>query len=240
MLEQTSAAQSASARRAAAWSVHLLTASGAIWGLLALHAIHGSRLRTALLCMATALLVDGLDGYLARRVDVAHVLPRLDGALLDNLVDYLNYVVVPAFLIQNASLLPRGTELVAAALICVASAFQFSQADAKTVDHSFKGFPSYWNFVAFYLLLLRPPPWLALASLFMLGALVFVPLLYVHPTRTRPLRRLTLSLTGLWGLALGALLLQYPAPQRWLAWASLLYPAYYGAVSLKLTLDSRS
>jgi phosphatidylcholine synthase len=203
--------------------------------LAALHAIHGSRERTALLCMAAALAIDGLDGFLARRVGVGQLLRRWDGALLDNITDYLNYVVVPAFFIQHAGLLPAGTEQPAAALICVGSALQFSQTDAKTQGHCFRGFPSCWNVVAFYLLVLRLHPWVALAWVVALCGLLFVPLLYPHPLRTRPLRGLTLSLTCLWALAMGTLLWQYPGGPRWLAWSSLSFPVYYALLGMQLS-----
>ena len=149
--------------RLAAYGVHLLTASGAVCGLLALQGIAGGRFKTALVWMAVAVVIDGVDGPLARSVGVSRVLPGIDGTLLDNVVDYLNYVVVPAFLIVEASLVPLRLEVVGGAAICLSSAFQFTRIDAKTPDHFFRGFPSYWNVLAFYLLVLRPDPRLNLA-----------------------------------------------------------------------------
>ena len=221
-------------RKIAAWAVHLLTASGAVWGLLALVAISDGRFKAALGWMVLAVVVDTLDGPLARRVQVARVLPSFDGPLLDNLIDYLNYVIVPAYLLYEASLLPAAFGLVGAAMICVASAFQFSQADAKTADHHFKGFPSYWNLLAFYLLVLRPGPWIGFVLVVVLCVLVFVPVRYIYPTRTREYRTLTLILTGVWAVSVLVLLLQYPDAKRWLAYGSLLYVVYYTGLSLKL------
>ena len=141
-------------RRVAAWAVHLLTASGVCWGLLALEAVYAGRFRFALGWLGVALAVDGIDGALARRLRVAEVAPEIDGALLDNLVDYLNYVFVPAVLIYRAGVLPGDLALPSAAAICTVSAFQFVHREAKTAD-AFRGFPSYWNVVAAYLLLLE-------------------------------------------------------------------------------------
>lgn len=221
------------AQYVAAWSVHLLTASGAVWGLLALDAIARARLKPALGWMALAVVVDGIDGVLARRARVKILLPSVDGSLLDNLVDFLNYVVVPAFLLYRAGLLPTRLALAGAAAICLASAFQFTHAEAKTADR-FRGFPSYWNVVVFYLLLLRPDPWIASGIVAVLCLLVFAPVTWVYPTRTRELRLLTIALTTAWAAAVGVLLWRYPDHPRWLAIASLVYIVYYVALSLWL------
>jgi phosphatidylcholine synthase len=222
------------AARMAAWSVHLLTTWGAVCGVMAIIAIGEGRVRAALVWMTVALLVDGVDGVLARRLRVAEILPTFDGTLLDNLVDYLNYAVVPAYLLAEASLVPRGLEPVSAAVICLASAYQFCQAEAKTADRFFKGFPSYWNVVVYYLLLLRLEPWAAFGVVVALAALAFVPLLYIYPSRTRPLRALTLSLTAIWSAALVVMLFLYPERQPWLIIVSLLYVVYYAGMSLYL------
>lgn len=221
------------ARRAAAISVHLLTAGGAVCGLLALEAIGEARLKAALGWMALAMAIDGLDGSLARRVGVTRAAPTVDGALLDNLVDYVNYVLVPAYLILEAGLLPAGLARAGAASICLASAFQFSNVEAKSAEHGFKGFPSYWNVVAFYLLFLRLPPWIALAVVAGLCLMVFAPLRFTYPSRAPKRRALNLTLVVLWGASLGGMLFWYPQPSRWLLHASLLYPAYYVGTSLK-------
>jgi phosphatidylcholine synthase len=221
------------AQYAAAWSVHLLTASGAVWGLLALDAIARARLKPALGWMALAVVVDGFDGVLARRARVRIVLPSVDGSLLDNVVDFLNYVVVPAFLLYRTGLLPSRLALAGAAAICLASAFQFTHAEAKAADR-FRGFPSYWNVVVFYLLLLRPDPWVASGVVAALCVLAFLPVTWVYPTRTRELRVPTLALTTAWAAAVGVLLWRYPDHSRWLAAASLVYVVYYLVLSLWL------
>jgi phosphatidylcholine synthase len=220
-------------RYLAAASVHLLTASGAVWGLLALDAIARARFKSALGWMALAVVVDGVDGALARRLRVEVLLPFVDGTLLDNLVDYLNYVVVPAFLLLRADLLPPSVALAGAAAICLASAYQFTHAEAKAADR-FRGFPSYWNVVVVYLLLLRPDPWLGAGLVAALCLLVFVPLTWVYPTRTVVWRGPTLALTVVWATMVGWSLWRYPDHPRWLVLASLAYAVYYAVLSLGL------
>jgi phosphatidylcholine synthase len=220
------------AARLLAWGVHGFTATGAVFGFLALAATAAGEWQAALLWMAATLAVDGFDGMLARWAAVQRVLPGFDGALLDNMVDYFTYVVVPAFFLYRAPVLPAGWNLVAAAAILLSSAFQFCRIDAKTEDHFFTGFPSYWNIVAFYLLFLEFPPAAAMAAVGGLCILVFVPFRYAYPSRTPTLRSLTLALTVLWGLLCLAALLSYPDGHRPLAWLSLLYLPYYLGVSV--------
>jgi phosphatidylcholine synthase len=215
-----------------AWSVHLFTAAGAVLGLLALAAIMRGEWRAALIWMAVAMAVDSADGTLARWAHVKQVLPHFDGALLDNMVDYLNYAVIPAFFLLAAGLLPAGWGLFGAAGIVLASGYQFCRTDAKTDDHYFTGFPSYWNVVVLYLLLLRFDAWLALAIVLFLCLMVFVPFRYVYPSRTRPFRALTLALSAAWGILCLVVMFQYPAPSTMLVWASLAYVPYYVGISV--------
>jgi len=221
--------------KTAAAAVHLLTASGAAWGVLALVGIADGRFGAALAWMLLALLVDSVDGTLARRFRVREVLPQIDGALLDNMVDYLNYAVVPAWFIYEAGLLPEGFGVAGAMVICLASAFQFSHAEAKTPDRLFRGFPSYWNVAVWYFLLLGLPPRANLAIVAVLVILVFVPVYFVYPSRTPAFRRTTLFLTGVWGLLLATLIARYPDHAPWPARLSLLYVAYYFLLSGSLT-----
>lgn len=223
--------------RALAWSVHLFTASGSVLGLLALIAIMQHRWLFAFACMAGAVFVDAADGTLARMWRVKQIIPNFDGAMLDNIIDYQNYVVVPALFLYEASLLPPELALAGAALIVLTSAYQFSQSDAKTDDHYFKGFPSYWNVVIFYLFLLDMNPWVNLAVIVLLGFLIFVPIKYVYPSRTAERQRLTIFLSLIWGGITLALLFQYPHQQKPLIWLSLLYILYYVGLSLYQTAN---
>lgn len=221
-------------RKAMAWSVHLFTAMGAVCGLMSIRAVFYEDWQQAFFWMGVAVFVDGMDGSLARLANVKEVLPDFDGTLLDNVIDYLNYVIVPALLVYWMELVPASMPLtpvdvsmVVAAVMSLSSAFQFCQAEAKTDDHYFKGFPSYWNIVVFYLAILHLDPWLNLVLILALCVLVFVPLRYIYPSRTFFLRKTTLVVTSLWGAVMLTILYQYPDPHPGLIWASLFYVAYY-------------
>lgn len=227
-------------RRALAWSVHLLTASGVVCCLLALEATYASQWRTALAWLVLSVMIDAVDGTFARLVNVKNVLPDFDGALLDNLIDFTNYVIVPALIIHRAQLLPANISFWMACAICLASAYQFCQNDAKTPDHYFKGFPSYWNIAALYLLSMHLSPQLNLAIVAALVLMVFVPIKYIYVTRTKPYHKITWPLTVVWAAMALAILWQLPAPNRMLVWFSMLYFLYYFFVSLYLTLRPRA
>ncbi|MDP1545480.1 MAG: CDP-alcohol phosphatidyltransferase family protein [Anaerolineales bacterium] len=219
-------------RVTAAWGVHLFTATGAIWGLLAILAIFEEDYRMMIVWMIVAMLVDGFDGMLARWADVKKYASGLDGALLDNILDYLNYVLVPVIFIVKTDYLPAPVKFFTACLILLTSAYQFTQTDAKTDDHHFKGFPSYWNVAALYMLLMNLPPWVNFGFLMLFNIMVFIPVKYIYPSRNNTLRGLTLVLTYLYG-AIGVWgLLQYPNHPQWFLWASLAYVIYYLALSL--------
>jgi phosphatidylcholine synthase len=221
-------------KKALAWSVHLFTATGAIWGFLTLLAIFDQNWRAAILWIIVAMFVDGFDGMLARWFHVKEYARGVDGALLDNIIDYLNYVVVAALiLIRAPKILPPGFEMVGAVTILLTSAYQFTQVDAKTDEQSFffKGFPSVWNFLVIYMMLLGLNPWINLTLLVICNVLVFVPVKYLYPSRNTRWRRLTLGLTYLYG-AMGVwALLQYPSVPQWVVWISLVYVAYYVLLS---------
>jgi phosphatidylcholine synthase len=221
-------------KKAIAWSVHLFTATGAIWGFLTLLAVFEENWRAAITWIILAMFVDGFDGMLARWFHVKEYARGVDGGLMDNIIDYLNYVVVAALiLIKAPNLMPSGLELVGAFSILLTSAYQFSQVDAKTDEQSFffKGFPSLWNFLVLYMMLLGLNPWLNFALLVLCNILVFVPVKYIYPSRNRRLRRLTLALTYLYG-AIGVWgLLQYPSVPQWIVWISLVYVVYYALLS---------
>jgi phosphatidylcholine synthase len=231
-----SSPDSASRRKLLAWGVHLLTASGAVLGLLATLAIFQDQWMQAIAWMVIAVVVDGMDGTLARLWQVRQTLPQFDGALLDNMIDYVNYVLVPALFLHEANLVPHSLALAGASSVLLASSYQFCQADAKTPDHFFLGFPSYWNVVVFYLFILGLSRWLNLIVIVVFCLLVFVPIKYVYPSRTSRYRRATLILTALWFVSGLVVFFQYPTPQRWLVWISLVYPVYYLGISLYLTL----
>ncbi|GJM42867.1 MAG: phosphatidylcholine synthase [Ardenticatenaceae bacterium] len=215
-----------------AWGVHLFTATGALWGLLAIMATVQHQWQAAFFWLGLAALVDSLDGTLARRFEVKGVLPGFDGALLDNIIDYQTYVIVPAIFLYEANLLPASTTIAGVAMVVLASAFQFCQADAKTDDHTFKGFPSYWNVVVFYLFMFNANPWINFWIITTLTILVFVPIKYLYPSRMVRFQKMTLALTFVWGMLCLIVWWQYPAFQAWMLWVSLLYLVYYIGLSL--------
>ena len=221
-------------RRAAAWAVHALTASSAAAGILAVLAAERGAARTALAWMAYTVAVDSIDGTLARAVEVKRVLPLVDGTRLDDIVDYFTYVIVPALFLLHLDLLPAGAAVAVACCPVLASAIGFSRADAKTADHFFTGFPSYWNIVAFYLWGLGWPPAVNAAVVVAFSIAVFVPISYVYPSRPRVLRTLTIALGLVWGASVLAVLARPGAPLRTVVLASLAFPIYYTLLSFAL------
>ena len=222
--------------RAGAAAVHVYTASGAVLAfLIVLAAIQGDAVQ-ALWLGLVALIIDGTDGALARRLRVSETLPWFDGRRLDDIVDYLTYVFAPVLLLWSGNYLPQGLAgMTLAALPLLASSYQFCRVDAKTEDHFFLGFPSYWNVVAFYAVVLGLGRLQVGAILLICSLLVFVPIRYVYPSRTATLRPLTVALTGIWALLYVMLLLSMPDPPGLLSTLSLLYLLYYLGLSLYLT-----
>ena len=221
-------------RRAAAWGVHLLTASSAPAGILSILAIERGDAATAFWWMAYTLAIDSFDGTLARAVGVKRVLPWFDGTRLDDIVDYFTYVIVPALFLLRMDLLPSGVAVPVALAPVLASAYGFCRTDAKTTDHYFTGFPSYWNIVVFYLYSLGWPRALNAALVVGFAVAVFVPIRYVYPSRTVTFRALTIALGLAWGATVLYLFTRLPAPPHGLVVASLAFPVYYLGLSLAL------
>jgi phosphatidylcholine synthase len=219
-----------------AWLVHLYTALGAVVGFFTILAIEQADFRSAFFLMAMAIVVDATDGTFARFAHVKEIVPWFDGALLDEIVDYLNYVIVPALFLLRGNLLPPQDALWLVALPLIASAYGFCQRDAKTADYFFLGFPSYWNIVAFYLYALQTPPWVNAFLILALSILVFVPIKYIYPSRSPRFRTPTNIFGALWGAALLYTIYRLEDPPRLLVLVSLLFPAYYTTVSLWLEI----
>ena len=226
-------------RRIAAWGVHLLTASSAPAGVLAILAAERRDAAAAMGWMAYTVTVDSIDGTLARAVGVKRVLPYFDGTRLDDLVDYFTYVVVPALFMLHLGLLPSRGAVPIALCPVLASAYGFCRTDAKTADHYFTGFPSYWNIVAFYLYTLGWPLEANAAIVVLLSIAVFVPIRYVYPSRTTTLRGLTVGLGIAWGAAVVYALAHLRAVPRMLVVVSLAFPVYYLGLSLALHARGR-
>lgn len=218
----------------AAWLVHAYTASGLILALLATRAVIDYDYRAAFFWLWLQVVIDATDGFLARRARVAERIPWFDGGKLDDAVDYLTYVFVPALFVWRAVLVPGAWTIWIAGAMLLASGYGFSRRDAKTADHFFTGFPSYWNVVVFYLLVAGLPSSVNAAVLLVLVVLVFVPIRYIYPSRT-PVLQLFTNLTGaIWAGLLLLMLWQYPAVSRSAMWVSLAFPVYYFALSFWL------
>ena len=217
-----------------AWLVHLYTALGAIVGFFSILAIEQGSFREAFFLMALTVVIDATDGTLARAARVKEVIPWFDGNLLDEIVDYLNFVIAPCFFLIHARLLPPQDSLWLAALPLLASAYGFCRTDAKTADNFFLGFPSYWNIVVFYLYVLQAPLWINAFLIIALSILVFAPLKFIYPSRSPRFRVQTNVLGALWGGVVLHMIYRLPQSDRALAFASLFFPAYYTALSLWL------
>jgi phosphatidylcholine synthase len=217
------------ASKAAAWSVHLFTACGAVLAVFALGEIDRGGFAPAAIYMLAALAIDSVDGTLARRARVAEMVPGIDGRRLDDMVDFLNYVVVPVVFMQQLGALAPASLAVVPVLT---SAYGFSQVDVKTDDDFFLGWPSYWNVVALYVWLLSLSPAATAAWVIALGALIFVPFRYIYPSKLRRLRAVTAAGGTLWvsGMAIIAILPDDSVRER-AAWISLVYPVWYVALS---------
>ena len=225
--------------RVIAWLVHLYTATGALFAFLAARAIIEFDYREAFFWLGVQIIVDATDGVLARALRVSERLPWFNGAKLDDIVDYLCYVFVPALFVWRAILVPEPWMFYVTGAMLLSSAYGFNRADAKSADHFFTGFPSYWNLVVFYMLVLRLPDVVNGVILLGLAGMVFVPIRYVYPSRTPVLRGLTTALGAIWGVLLGVMLWQYPAVSPPVLWASLVFPVYYFGLSLLLNIKPR-
>jgi phosphatidylcholine synthase len=214
--------------------VHVLTASGAVLAFLAVVDTFAGDYRRAFLWLAASTAVDSVDGALARAARVKELTPQIDGGRLDDIVDYLTFVFVPALVVGRAELVPAGWSVPVASAMLLSSGYGFSQVQAKTSDYFFTGFPSYWNIVVLYLFVLGLAPAANAAVLVGLAVLVFVPIGYVYPSRTPTLRTLTLVLGTSWAMATVAMIWTLPQPPRWLVLATLVFPAYYAVLSLAL------
>jgi len=222
---------------AAAWLVHLYTASGFVLAFLAAQSAIDHDFRSAFVYLSVQVFVDATDGVLARAVRVSERLPWFSGSKLDDLVDYLTYVFVPALIVLRGLLVVDPfTQIVPAAML-LSSGYGFSNASAKTSDHFFTGFPSYWNIVVLYLFLLDLSPDVNAAILLAFAVMVFVPIRYIYPSRTKVWPIATNVLGAVWAVAMLVVLWQYPQVSQPLVIASLAYPVYYFVLSFVVHLQ---
>lgn len=222
-------------RKLLAWCVHLFTASGVIAGLLALAAIVDHDFRAAFLWLFIAVLIDTVDGTLARMVQVKQVLPNVDGRMLDYVIDFTNDVIVSALFLFEADLLPSSLRLVCCAAVLLVSLFHYTNLKAITDDFRFKGFPAMWNFVVFYLFVLNLSPIWNVVIIAVVCCLHFTPIDFIYPTRTIRFKKLTFSLVLLMAVVNLIILIQLPLRNPLLLGVTLAIVGYLGAMSLYQT-----
>ncbi len=217
----------------------MFTASGAAVAFGALIAAIQGEFTVMFALLGIALLIDGVDGFFARRLRVAEILPRWSGEVLDHVVDYLTYVFIPALAFATGAILPERLAVPAALAIVVSSALYFADKEMKTNDGFFRGFPVLWNLVVFYLFLTQPPPSMSLAVVAVLIVLTFVPFKFVHPLRAQRWAIVNVVLLVLWGVLAFAALAYHLVPPPLVVVGLLLIGAYFVAVGLVETLSQR-
>ena len=182
----------------AAWAVHGFTTSGAVLGFLAIISIFNNDQVGSFLWLGLALLVDGLDGTIARKIGVTDKAPNIDGSTLDNLIDYLNYVIIPSLIIYWFQMVPNGWNIIIPAGIFAVSLYTFANINMKTKDYYFSGFPALWNIVVLYFYILNTNLYVNLIVIIFLSILTFIPIKFVHPLRVKKLRNINIFFTIIW------------------------------------------
>lgn len=225
---------------AISWAPHLVTASGLIFGFLSTVEIFALHYRTALIWMTAAVVSDAIDGTIARKLNSAENIPDFDGALLDAIVDYITYVMVPVIFIYKAQLIPLTYNNWVLPSILIASAYQFAQSESKSADNFFTGFPSYWNVAVLYMLILKPSPTNNLILLSVLTVLIFIPIKYYYPSRTTKHKTTIMSVAIIWGISGFILIYTYPTVYPAPLWISIICSTYYIAISIFNTLFHKS
>ncbi|MEP6660448.1 MAG: CDP-alcohol phosphatidyltransferase family protein [Acidimicrobiales bacterium] len=224
-------------RPAIGWSIHALTASGVVVGLLGLIAVLDNHPKAALLWLVAALVIDGVDGPMARGCDIKRCVPKLDGYILDVVVDYVTCVVVPVAFIHHFRLLPPSLSITLIAIVLFVSALWMSRTDMETDDNWFNGFPAEWNFVVPSLYLLGTSTWVNSVVVLFFCALTMTNIKFVHPVRVRVNRTVTLSVTVLWLATMTGLTIGYPDSNVWGRLILVAGPAYYLWLSVRRTFD---
>lgn len=181
-----------------AFSVHLLTASGSIVAFFSLVFASQSQWLSMFVCMALSLIIDGIDGPIARRLNVKSVLPKWSGELLDNIIDYVTYVLIPAFVFYKSNLMNSNLSIIASALIMISSAIYYADTEMKTEENFFKGFPVTWNMLLFVLFVIHPPSCITFTLLVLFSIFSFLPIWFLHPVRVNRLRWFNLPIFLIW------------------------------------------
>ncbi len=215
-------------------AVHLFTAAGIILGFWALVMIIQDEPGHAIRLLALAAAIDIVDGTFARKADVATNTPNIDGGLIDNMVDYVNWVFIPMFWAWSFLDIP----FLVCSVVLLASLFGFSHIEAKTKDYYFRGFPSYWNVLVFYFYLFGFGSITSSVILILFSALVFAPIKFIYPSRTPRLQKTTIWVAIPFSLIILVMLFYLDETPLWLTVLSLYYPLYYVVLSILLTKDT--
>ena len=218
-----------------AFTVHIFTATGAALALLAMILATGGHWAAMFLCLGLALVVDGADGPMARAFNVQKLLPRWSGDTLDLVVDFCTYVFVPAYAIAASGLLPQWLAIPAGIVVVISGALYFADREMKTKDNYFRGFPAVWNLAAFYLYLLEPPEWVAAIAVFVLAALSFAPIKFLHPLRVQHWKTFNIALLALWAVLAFVAVVQDLSPGIYITLPLSLIAVYFFAVGLLRT-----
>ncbi|MFO7772133.1 MAG: phosphatidylcholine synthase [Roseovarius gahaiensis] len=206
--------------------VHWLTATGAVFAMLAMLAAVDEKWDLMFLWLVVAFAVDGIDGPLARRYLVWKNAPRFDGVLLDLIIDYLTYVFIPAFALFRSDLLPGWTGWVAIIVITYASALYFADTGMKTKDKSFAGFPGCWNMLVLVLFAVKPSTWIILVLVALVSVAMFLPLKFIHPVRTKRWRAISLPMAFGWTFFAGWAAWVDFHPESWAHWGLVITSVY--------------
>ncbi len=218
--------------QAAGFSVHVFTASGGAVAVLALYAAIERNFSACFAWLGLALFIDGIDGTLARAARVQVTAASIDGAVLDLVVDFLTYVLVPVVALWRSDLMPVEASFWIGLVVTIASALYFADTRMKTDDLWFRGFPATWNILVLYLFVFRPPWLLSAAVLLGATALMFAPVVFVHPLRVTSLRRLTIAMTVAWFIFAATAIFENLQPSSWVGWGLIATACYFLALPL--------
>ena len=222
---------------ALAWGIHTLTASGVVIGVLGLISVLDGHPKSALLWLMLALLIDGIDGPLARHIDIKRACPRVDGYVLDLIVDYVTCVVVPVAFMDRFDLLPNGLNIVLIAAVLSTSAIWMSRTDQETDDNWFNGFPAEWNLVAPSLYLLHSARWVNTVVVLFFCAMTMSSVKFPHPVRVKVRRGTTLTVTIIWLAVMAGLTIVAPDTSSYARVALVAAPGYFLWLSVRRTFD---
>ncbi|MBS19922.1 MAG: phosphatidylcholine synthase [Chloroflexi bacterium] len=184
-----------------AYSVHLFTTMGIVCGIFAVKALYEKNLDIVFLWLGIALLIDGTDGFFARKYQVTKFAPRINGVILDAIVDFFNYVILPVLIILQIGFLPDRIEFLSVVLILCASCYTFANIKQKAEDNYFNGFPAIWNVLVLDFYILNSPEIINFIAIILCFALTFMPIKFVHPLRVKSYRWLAILSFSLWGIS---------------------------------------